>query len=1084
MGLIFSLLCSLLAAQETGGAISGRVTDASGAAVPGVELVATHAATGTVNRTVSSHEGVYAFPNLPIGVYDLAASRAGFKKAVRKGLELHVSEHLVVAMALEVGDLAQEVSVTGAAVAVETDSGDGGALISGEQVRDLQLNGRSFMTLLELVPGVASSMGDRMDPNSSPNVSINGARSTGNNFNLDGGNNSDVIVGGSAQNTYVSVESIAEFTAVTTPYSAEYGRAGFAQINVVTRGGAKQYHGSLYEFFRNDALDANDYFSHRVLPLRLNNFGYSISGPVPLGYNRGRDKTFFFFNQEFNRIRMCPSAVNTTVPIAALKRGDFSSLGAGRDGVFGTADDPVIDPVSKLGFPGGIIPASRIDPNAQKLLGLYPAPNFVGPGTINFTSAAASMQNWQEEVARIDHHFSSSFNMYARAIIDTTFVRNPYGGSGTTGAYTPFPGIAQTQSDRPGKNVVVNASHIIRPTLVNQANFAFARRYFDMFATAETASRSKLGISIPELFPENKGDIIPAISLSNYAALNVRGAGHKELMTFEWADTVSKVWGRHILKAGGYYFYGGNREQNFAPQTNGGFSFDTSYSKHSVANMLLGLPAGYSEVDKTVWTDERFASIEAFVQDDFKARRNLTFNFGLRWVTYLTPQDRNHVQANFVPALWKASGAPRLDASGMLVAGTGDPLNGMILAGQNSPYGNKVTGNNTNLLGPRFGFAWAPFEDRKTSLRGGYGIFYTRPMLGTYLDSGLSNPPFARSVTLLNPLLQNLGVGTSPASAPVSLIMIGLPMLAPTMQQFSFGVQRELFGRTVLEVNYVHSHGTHLMRPVNINTPTPGVLGAAPGNRINAYRPYPGYTSISDRQSSGSSVYDALQVSFRRRVSKLTVGLAYTFGKSIDDGSSERGGGDTPPNKDNIRAERGPSDFDRTQVLTSNFIWHLPRLARGALDGWQLSGITRMWSGTPFDVAINSDVAGIGATQNQRPNVTADTQGPRTPDQWFNRNAFARPVTGTFGNMGRNSLRGPGVDKWDLALFKNFRMAERINLQFRGEAFNVFNHPSFAGVGSSLSTTATSVNPLTGNFAVITSTRDARVLQAGLKLVF
>jgi hypothetical protein len=498
---LLSLIAVCAAAQETGGSISGQVLDGSGARVTGAEVIAHHVDTGGKRRTMTGQDGVYAFPDLPIGGYELSVSHPGFKKALKKGIELHVSDRLGIEVRLEVGELAQEVSVTDSVEQVQTESAEQGSLISGEQVRELQLNGRSFMTLLELVPGVASNMSDRMDPNSSPSVSINGARSTASNFNIDGGNNSDVIVGSSALNTFTSVESIAEFTVLTSTFSAEYGRAGFSQVNVVTKGGTKNFRGSLYEFFRNDALDARDYFSHQVLPLRLNNFGYTLGGPAPLPHNRGRDKTFFFFTQEFNRISMRQAAVNTTVPLPEYKRGDFSGLGPGRDGMFGTADDPVIDPRSNAGFPGGVIPPSRIDPNAVKLLNLYPDPNFKGPGTINYTSAAPSIQNWREEVIRIDHNFSASLKVYGRYVQDSTFVRNPYGGSGTTGNYTPWPGIAGTQSDRPGRNLVVNATKVLGPRLVNQANFAYARRYFDMFSTSRLADRTALGITLPELFP-------------------------------------------------------------------------------------------------------------------------------------------------------------------------------------------------------------------------------------------------------------------------------------------------------------------------------------------------------------------------------------------------------------------------------------------------------------------------------------------------------------------------------------------------------------------------------------------------------
>ncbi|MCX6634424.1 MAG: hypothetical protein NT090_04940 [Acidobacteria bacterium] len=338
------------------------------------------------------------------------------------------------------------------------------------------------------------------------------------------------------------------------------------------------------------------------------------------------------------------------------------------------------------------------------------------------------------------------------------------------------------------------------------------------------------------------------------------------------------------------------------------------------------------------------------------------------------------------------------------------------------------------------------------------------------------------------------GAGSEPSSSPPNLIAVSVPTLAPTVQQWRFGVQREIFARAVLGVSFVGTHATHMMRPVNINAAEAGVLGSNPGNRVNAVRPYLGYGSISYRESSGSSVYDSLQATFNRRIAgKLTVGVAYTWGKSIDDGSSERADGDLPPDRHNIRAERAPSDFDRTHILTSNFIWRLPRFARGALaksvlrpalDGWQLSGIARMWSGQPPDVTMNLDAAGVEGTQNQRPDVIADAKGPRATEAWFNRDAFARPANGKFGNLGRNALRGPGVHKWDLAMFKNFRVGESRNLQFRGEMFNAFNHPSFSAVGRTLNTNANGVNTLANNFAVVTDTRDARVVQFALKLTF
>jgi hypothetical protein len=349
-------------------------------------------------------------------------------------------------------------------------------------------------------------------------------------------------------------------------------------------------------------------------------------------------------------------------------------------------------------------------------------------------------------------------------------------------------------------------------------------------------------------------------------------------------------------------------------------------------------------------------------------------------------------------------------------------------------------------------------------------------------------------VTIQRPTLADPTGGLLvPSTAPVNLTTIGLPLLAPTTQQWSFGPEVQIFGRILVGASYVGSRSSHLQRPVNLNDPLPG-LAAAQRVNVNFVRPYFGFGSITERQTTGNSYYHSLQVSVNRRMARsLQAGFAYTWSKSIDDGSSERDAGDIAPNSRNFAAERGPSNWDRTHVFTSNFLWTLPKFARGRIanpltrgimNGWSISGITRLWSGTPFDIVMNSDVAGIGAVQNQRPDIIGDTKGPRTVSQWFNRSAFGRPASGTFGNMGRNSLRRPGVNKWDLSAFKEFVVRENVKLQFRGEFFNAFNHPSFVNVNATLTTTATGVNPDAGSFGWITDTRDARVLQFALKLRF
>jgi hypothetical protein len=1092
-----TLLAVALLGQDVGGSIAGRITDSTGAVIAGAEIVATHRETGASRNTKSAAEGDYHLPALPIGTYDISAGHAGFKKAVRKGVVLHVTERLGIDLSLEVGELATEIAVEASADQVRTESGDQGGTITGEQVRELQLNGRSFMTLLELIPGVVSNMSDRMDPNSNPDVSINGTRSTASNFNIDGGNNADVIVGSSAMNTFTSVETIAEFTVLTSAFSAEYGRGGVGQINVVTRGGTRNLHGGLFEFFRNDRLDARDFFSHAILPLKQNQFGFTLGGPVSWkGYNRDRTKTFFFVAQDYNRLSTRGAAVNTTVPTAAERTGDFRALGSGRDGVYGTTDDPVIDPATGAGFPGGVIPASRINPNGLKLASLYPLPNASGPGANNYTSASPSQQPFREDMIRIDHNFSSAIRLYGRYTQDGALVDNPYGGSGYTSITTRFPGIARTNSDRPGKNFVVNSTQILRPTLLNQFNFAMSRRYFDMHPVSTGGTRKTNGISIPEIFPENDGDVLPIVNVTNLASISVPRRGHKELWTFDLYDNLSYIRGRHAFKLGGLWSYGANREQPFNPNLSGTLNFDTAITKNAVAALLLGLPSTYTEAEKTVWSDIRFATVEGYVQDDVKVTPRLTVNVGLRISNFLQPYDVANVLTNFLPWRYDVKKAPTLNPSnGQIVPNTGDPLNGIVIAGKDSPYGQRVTNNNNFLLAPRFGFAWRPQERGIWVLRGGYGIYYTRAMIGTFENNAFNNPPFTRSVTIQRPTLADPGGGLLvPSTAPVNLTTLGLPMSAPYTQQWSLGPEVLVFGKVLLGVSYVGSRSVHLQRPVSLNDPLPG-LAAAQRVNVNFVRPYFGYGTITERQTSGNAWYHSMQVSLNRRMSRsLQAGIAYTWSRSMDDGSSERDAGDVPPNSRNFAAERGPSNWDRTHVFTSNFLWALPKLARGrvsgnpllrgVMNGWSLSGITRLWSGTPFDVALSSDVAGIGAVQNQRPDIVADTKGPRTVEEWFNRAAFARPATGAFGNMGRNSLRRPGVNKWDLSAFKEFAMRENLKLQFRGEFFNAFNHPSFSGVNATLTTTATGVNPAAGSFAWVTDTRDARVMQFALKLRF
>ncbi|MBL8240431.1 MAG: TonB-dependent receptor [Bryobacterales bacterium] len=1078
-------------AQEITGSIAGIVTDPAGAVIASAEVVATHTETGAARRIRTNEEGQYTLSSLPIGGYTLNVTVAGFKPARQSNITLHISDHVRADFKLSVGDISQSVTVEENAALVSTETSEQGGLISGEQVRELQLNGRSFMSLIELLPGVSSDLPDRVDPNTPPAISINGARNSASAFSIDGGNNSDVIVGSGSLNTFTSVDTIAEFKIVTSTFAAEYGKGGFSQVNVVTRGGTRKYHGSLYHFHRNDALDARDYLTHQVLPLKLNNFGYNFHGPVALGkYNKNRLKTFFFWTQEFNRIITRGEAINTQVPDAAHRDGDFSNLGPGRDGQFGTTDDPVVDPDTLLGFPAGRIPASRINPIGRKLASLYPVPNFRGPGTLNYTSAAASSQWWREHMLRLDHNFSESFRIYGRGTFDNSNVDNPYGGWQTTQVGTRFPGLNTTAAAVNGRNVNLNVTKVLGAGMLSETIASYSTRFIKLDPVNPDVDRAALGVNLPKLY-DNGINTIPNVALGgNYAVLNVGRPWLKRLFNFDLSSNITKLAGRHAFKAGIATAYGGNRENPTGPLTNGQFSYTTNFSKHPVANLLLGYPNTYAEAERAVVSHARFGLFEAFAQDDFRIHPRLMLNIGVRYSSYFNPWDTQNVLTNFLPSLYDPAKAVRINpANGQRVPNTGDPLNGMIIAGQNSPFGKKITNDLHNLWAPRFGFSFDPTGRKRTVVRGGYGINYTRPLIGSFINSAFDNIPFNASATVQLPSFNNLAGSFAGQAAP-AITAMAAPLAAPYVQQWALGIEHQLDKTSLVKISYVANKGTHLLRPLNLNNPEP--RAATGGVNVNAVRPYLGYGAITERQPTANSNYNSLQLNFTRRLARaFTVTASYTFSKSIDNASSDRGGSDVPPNTKNAAIERGVSDFDRTHILTASYIYSVPRITRQRiggflLNGWQLSGITRINSGPPFDVVMSQDVAGIGATQNQRPNLIAPVTYPKTVDEWFSVASFGRPASGTFGNLGRNTLRRPGIHRWDASIMKNFHLTEKRDryFQFRAEFFNAPNHPSFTTVGTTLTTVAAGVDPTQNSFGAVTGTRDARVLQFALKLYF
>lgn len=1077
-------------AQEITGTITGFVKDTTGAVVPGVEVRIRNTATGLERRVVTSSEGEYTATLLPIGIYEVLVEAPGFKKAAVRDIKLSVNDRLRVDVTLEVGQITETITVVGEVPAVQTETAEVGTVITGTLVKEMPLNGRSLYQLVALQPGVSAAgaiisgrVGVGLDNLAS--VNVNGARASQNNWLIDGADNVDTGSNLAVIN-YISVDSVAEFKILRGNYSAEFGRSAGGQINVVTKSGTNSFHGGVFEFWRNDVMDARNFFSTldrnrdgKADPalLRYHNFGWNLGGPIK------RDKLFFFFNQEVRRVRTVRGGgvVITRVPTERQRRGDFSEF----------PSVVIRDPLTGQPFPGNVIPPDRIDPNARALLSVFPLPNSdpaVLGGNRNFSAAAPSGRNYREELIRVDYNLSDRHKFFARFIHDSIPSTEPFGEIfGTNNA--AFPGVADTKTNIPGRNLVAEWNWVPSPALVNNLAFNYSRGAIVSEITGR-ASRKIPGLNIPEIFPENPAGVLPGISFGSggYGGFNFFGPYDNNYGSYRFKDTVSVVRGKHALKMGillSWEF----KNENAASGTNGAFVFPGTSSAvftstgDAFADFLLGRASSYTESDIDITSHLRYDMYEAFIQDDWKATPKLTLNLGLRWSFIRPPYDTKDVLTNFDPTRFNPARAYQIDASGNRIPGTGDPLNGLVIAGRNSPFGRRVVDSHWDTFGPRFGFAWDPFGTGKTAIRGGYGIYFDRTLVGIALQNAFVNPPFVTTAQFLaagaagTPTLSNPSGGAQRNEEAIvrSLISMSPEFLVPTVQHWSFGIQRELWWGLAVDAAYVGNHGTHLLRAVRINQTPPGTPSPPA-----AYARFRGWGLITERQTSASSRYDSFQLGLNKRLSQgLQFGVAYTLSKVITDSPDDR----TTIAQDvrNLRLDRGLASYDKTHIFVANFLYELPffRQARGVvyniLGGWQVGGIVRGESGTPLTIIISPNRANSFFGGSQRPDLIGDPRGPKTVRQWFNTAAFALPALNTFGNAGRSIVRGPGLHLWDLSLYKRFRVTESVGMQFRAEFFNAFNHTNFSGVGTTLGTPS---------FGQVTSALSPREVQLGLRIDF
>ncbi|HEV3468826.1 MAG TPA: carboxypeptidase regulatory-like domain-containing protein [Pyrinomonadaceae bacterium] len=1119
--------CGAARGQETTGNIVGQVTDQKGAAVAGATVTIADPQRGFTRTYTTGEDGSYTAAQLPVGTYTISVEAPGFRKFVQENVTINVNDRRPIDAVLEAGQVSEVVTVVGDEAPLVQESPTQQSLVNGAQVRQLPLNNRNFVQLATLSAGVTSSLPSQIGFGglSVVSLSINGGRTSAINWLVDGARNVDT---GSNLTllTVPSVDAISEFTVLTSNYAPEFGRNGGGVINVVTRSGSNEFHGSLYEFHRNDALNARNPFQTTpiaglnkssgeprfVPPLRYNDYGLTVGGPIYLprfgeggpAVYRGHDRSFFFFSQEWRKIRGTNTAV-ATVPTAAQRSG----------AAFGLTPD-------------------QIDPNARAILQYVPLPN---EGTNRFRRIVPVAADFRQSIVRLDHNFNERWSITGRYIRDD-FSRGDPGGNPFLDPFiigqaagTPYPSVAAQETSTPGDNFVVSVRTLATPNVINEAAFDFARNLIVTNFVGTGTRANTPGFTSPELFPSTLQGALPSITFTGATSnLQFTSPQNIENPSYTWRDNLTWVRGSHTLKFGAFYAREAKNE-NAGNALNGSYAFNGSRSGNDFKDFLLGLPVSYFEDQNEVRVQLRYNTLEFYAQDSWKVTPRLTVDYGARYSVYQNPTDVDDLLTAFRPDFYDPARAVSIvlsgPAAGSVVANSGDRFNGIIFAGDNSPYGRRVQSNRYNTLGPRVGFAYNVFGDGNTVLRGGFGVYYDRTLVGIVEQNAFVNPRVNSRVTIDNPLLADPGAGTSSTTIPaLTLQSTGDPFEVPRTMQYSLAVQRQLFRNAVLEVAYVGTSGRNLLRLININQPLPGARAALTARLreagtltatqfapVNAVRPFLGYGNIFDRRTEADSNYNSLQVTFNKRLSGgLQLGAVYTFSKNITEASTDRS--DAPQDPYNPDLDRALSQFDRTHVFTTNFLYELPFL-RGRTDalgtafgGWQLSGIYTAQSGTPLTItqtisgatpagslAQFADPLGVGlgtsASITMRPNLVGDPHGSGSVTQWFNTAAFA-PAFFSYGNAGRGIVRGPGINNWDISVIKNFRFTEDTVLQFRTEFFNAFNHPQYGNPGTaatfapdpsapagSFPTRFIQTNP---NFGVITTTRDPRIIQFGLKL--
>ncbi len=1077
---VFTLLLLLAGfnpagAQSVVGRISGTVTDTSGSVISGAQVTITNATTSLARVVTTDDRGAYVGANLPVGDYSVTVERQGFKKVTRSGFDLVADGRLTVDFALVAGEVTESVTITDqAGEKVNTTSGEVARVIDREQTQNLALNGRNFTQLLTLIPGSAALSGDQLFNASRLSIAqqaINGNRPNASNYTIDGGFNLDTGNGGSIANM-VGIDFIQEVKIQTANFSAEYGRRPGASINVITRGGGNEFHGSVFEFLRNDALDARRFFAPRRDNLRFNNFGYSLGGPIV------ENKLFFFGGMEWKKIRRT-EPVTARIPTRAQRAGDFG------------------------GAIGNIAP--RITPDGRAIANVYTAMEALASSYVEAAGVGTAIFqlpnpfDYRQDILRLDYRASERHTISGRYIHDNGDLINPYGEFLVSALPT-----VQTLRPRRGYSVHLSETWVITPTLINEAKVDASWISQPVSLLDENISRrDRYGFSFRQLFPAFGGEIIPDVSVTGFAGFR----GPSVLLSapttdISAGDNLTIIRGPHTFKTGAL-FIRDRKDQTGNAIVAGSIVFNNAGNPNSTGNAfadaLLGNFRTYTEPNILPFAYNRYTQFEAYFSDNWRLHPKLNLELGARYHYVGPTHSRANNITNFDPKLYDPAKAVRVNPNGTLVANSGNRFNGLIRAGAGVPESeiNRTPGatspnvlavpagaergftDGAHLLAPRVSFAYSPFDDKKTAIRGGFGVFFDRIENAHY--TGMApNPPFLENVQIDNGNLAALGGATATLNPFGGLTALSADLKVPYTMNFSVSVQRELPAGFFAEASYVGNLGRHLIRQPDINQPSFAQLAAndaLPANQrltLNALRPFKGYSTIQMRMTDANSNYNALQLYAARRKGNLVMTASYTWSKVLTDASLFNSAPEEPFDRS---YNYGPASYDRRHILANTFTYSLPfgRNERGAggkvLSGWEVSGVARFQSGAPLTVTANTFLG------NRRADYVGGSinlpEGERNTGRWFNTAAFAPAPVGRRGSAG--VVSGPGLQVWDLSVRKRTALTEKVRLRFQADFFNAFNHANFLDP---------SVNFNQAGFGSITDSDQGRNIQFGIKIEF